>query len=235
VNATHVEDRIAASARYEIKMTCEEMYLPEVRSWVQLHPERFRTAYPSRQVNNIYLDTFEMDHLDIHLSGVSDREKLRFRWYGGDDTAVQGILELKGKTASLSWKKQCPIACTFDLTTLSWIDWMAQVRAHADPEASIWLLYVERPTLLNRYRREYYVTFDGQIRLTVDYAMRVYDQRTTWAPNLELDTPIERLVVLEVKSSPAFSSRLSDIFTAFPLRVARNSKYVTGMQSLLWP
>jgi hypothetical protein len=230
-----IDEQIAASARYELKMTCDEVYLPEVRSWVRLHPDGFITAYPPRQVNNIYLDTFAADHLNDHLAGVSDRQKLRFRWYGTRVRGIQGILELKGKTGSYSWKKQSPVSCTFDLTGTSWTDWMGTLRRHAGREALFWLLSIERPTLLNRYWREYYMTFDGQVRLTVDYGMRVYDQMTYLRPNLELDAPIEPRVVLELKSDPARAGRLSDILRSFPLRTERNSKYVTGMQSLLLP
>lgn len=230
-----MDEQIAASARYELKMTCDEMYLPEIRSWVRLHPDGFVEAYPLRQVNNIYLDTFAADHLNDHLMGVSERQKLRFRWYGTQDSDIQGALELKGKTGLYSWKKQSPVSCTFDLTRTSWTDWMGTLRRHADREAASWLLLIERPTLLNRYLREYYTTFDGQVRLTVDYQMRVYDQMTHQTPNLELDLSIEPRVVLEFKSDPALSRRLSDILLWFPLRTERNSKYVTGMQSLLLP
>lgn len=225
----------AASARYEIKMTCDEMYLPEVRSWVRLHPESFVEAYPPRQVNNIYLDTFALDHLTDHVEGSSSRHKLRFRWYGDRDMGIQGALELKGRSGSLSWKRQCPIPCTFDLTQTSWNDWVDEIRTHADPNAGPWLSSIGRPTLLNRYMREYYTTFDSQIRLTVDYQMRVYDQTLYSKPNLDLYVPIPSLIILEVKSSPSHLGRLSDLFTGLPLRVERNSKYVTGMQSLLAP
>jgi hypothetical protein len=234
VNTSPVADPAAASARYEIKMTCDEVYLPEVRSWVRLHPDGYVETYPPRQVNNIYMDTFGADYLADHLSGVGDRQKLRFRWYGRQDTQVQGILELKGKSGHLGWKRQCPIPRTFDLTRISWHDWMGQLRAVVDREPAFGLLDIERPTLLNRYVREYYVTFDGRIRLTVDHELRVYDQTAYPTPNLTLDIPIERHVILEVKSDPAHLRRLSDTLTSFPLRVERNSKYVTGMQSLLY-
>lgn len=230
-----MDEQIAASARYEIKMTCDETYLPEVRSWLRLHPEGFVEAYPPRQINNIYLDTFATDYLVDHLAGVGDRQKLRFRWYGDQDSDVRGTLELKGRSGSLSWKKQCPIPRTFDLGHTSWKDWIQEIRIHTDQQAIPWLVYIERPTLLNRYVREYYTTFDGQIRLTVDHQMRVYDQTAYLKPNLDLCIPIEQRTILEVKSSSSHLRRLSDLFTALPLRVERNSKYVTGMQSLLVP
>jgi hypothetical protein len=227
-----MENRTRSPARYEIKMVCQETYLPEIQSWIRLHPHCFVQAYPPRQVNNVYLDTFAVDDLNDHLSGVGERQKLRFRWYGHQDTEIQGILERKCKSGSLSWKEQCPIPRAFDLSQTTWTDWMAQVRASSDREARLWLSRSDRPTLLNRYWREYYVTFDGRIRLTVDSGMRVYDQTTHRRPNLDLYTPVEEEVVLELKCDPSCYRTLSDILRSLPLRVGRNSKYVTGMESL---
>jgi hypothetical protein len=216
-------------------MVCRETYLPEIESWVRLHPHAFVQAYPPRQVNNVYLDTFAADHLNAHLSGVNERQKLRFRWYGRQDKGIQGALELKCKSGSLSWKEQCPVPCTFDLTQITWPAWMAQMRDSVDREALLWLSRSERPTMLNRYQRRYYVTFDGQIRLTVDSGLRVYDQTTYQRPNLDLYTPIEWGAILELKSDPDHYRTLSDILRSLPLQVGRNSKYVMGMESLGWP
>jgi hypothetical protein len=228
-----VDDPIVTPARYEVKMTCDEAYLPEVRTWVRLHPERFVEAYAPRQVNNVYLDTPAADYLDAHLCGVMDRQKLRYRWYGRQDDVVQGALEIKSKSGSLSWKRQYPIPRTFDLTRVSWRDWMEQVRACVDGEMAYRLSPLLRPSLLNRYWREYYVTFDGQLRLTLDYQLQVYDQRMHRVPNLQLSCDVERCVVVEVKAPPTCGRRLSDLFSHFRLQVGRNSKYVTGMESVL--
>ena len=92
-----------ASARYEIKLACAPDSLDGVRAWVQGHPALFVETYPPRQVNNIYLDTFAADDLNTHLSGIGRRQKLRFRWYGEDDTAVRGSLELKCRSGHLGW------------------------------------------------------------------------------------------------------------------------------------
>ena len=63
--------------RYEIKMTCDEVFLGEVRAWVNLHPEVFLEAYPPRRVNSLYFDTLERDCLNDNLIGASDRAKNR--------------------------------------------------------------------------------------------------------------------------------------------------------------
>jgi hypothetical protein len=69
------------STRYEVKMACDQVYLPDVRAWVQLHPAAFIEAYPLRQVNSLYFDTLDGDCLNANLIGISERRKLRLRWY----------------------------------------------------------------------------------------------------------------------------------------------------------
>jgi len=214
-------------------MTCPETYLPEVRSWIRVQSDPFAETYPSRQINNIYLDSQAAGSFEDHLSGVSSRQKLRFRWYGKDPTAVQGSLELKCKIGRLGWKRRYPIHQPFDLTRISWHDWLEQLRAEANNKITVWLSTTARPTLVNHYVREYLATLDGQIRLTIDYQMRAYDQLLYTVPNLDFSLSIEPRVVIELKSDPTHLRRLSDILTQFPLRAARNSKYLTGLERAL--
>jgi hypothetical protein len=217
------------SMRYEYKITCDELYLPEVRSWVRVHPAAFVEAYPPRQVNSLYFDTPEANCLHDNLMGLSERRKLRFRWYGNDFTAVRGILELKCKANQLGWKRYCPIPITFDLTAISWIGLIQQMRRHAEGVLALWLSSADQPVLLTSFVREYHESIDHQIRVTVDYTQTVYEQITYSAPNLTVKTPRREQVVIEVKSDSGLPHRVSEVVSSFPLRIGRNSKYVNGV------
>jgi hypothetical protein len=217
--------------RYEVKMTCDEIYLPEVRSWVQLHPAGFVKVYPPRQVNNVYLDTTELDCLNDHLDGVFERSKLRFRWYGRDPSSARGILELKHKSSLVGWKEYNPIPVSFDLTTICWHDWMQQLRAYAEGNVAVYLASRERPALLNSYVREYYESGDRQVRVTVDYEQAIYEQLGYLSPNLGFRMSVDSYVVIEVKSEVRFSRRVSDVLASFPLQTEPNSKYVRGVMA----
>ena len=215
--------------RYEYKITCDELYLPEARSWVRLHPAAFVEAYPPRQVNSLYFDTPEADCLHDNLIGAGERRKLRFRWYGPDFSAARGGLELKCKTNQLGWKRNCPIPITFDLRAISWADLIQQMRQHAEGIVALWLSSADQPVLLTSFVREYYESIDRQIRVTVDYSQVVYEQITYPAPNLAVKTPFKKQVVIEVKSDSRLALRVSEVASSFPLRVVRNSKYVNGV------
>jgi len=214
-------------------MTGDEVYLGEIRAWVNLHPEAFLVAYPPRRVNSLYFDTLECDCLNDNLIGASDRAKLRFRWYGEDVTAVQGTLELKCKANQLGWKEHRPIPVTFDLTSVSWNGLMQRLREYADGPFALWLSGVDQPTLINSYMREYYESIDRQVRVTVDYDLVAYEQVMYTAPNLVVKAPIPKPVVVEVKSDEKLHRRVSNVLSSFPLQVGRNSKYVNGVMDSL--
>jgi len=219
--------------RYEIKMTFGEVYLPEVRAALWLHPAGFVEAYPPRQVNNIYLDSATLNCLEAHIDGAVERDKLRYRWYGPDDTAVRGMLELKHKAGQLGWKEYGLVAATFDLTVITWREWVDRIRTHAQGAAAHWLSWYDRPTLLNSYRREYYESADGEVRVTLDYEQHVYEQVMHPVPNLAIEAPVANQAVLEVKAPSTLHKRVSDVLSSLPLQVERNSKYVSGMLDAL--
>jgi hypothetical protein len=215
--------------RYEIKMTCDEIYLPDVRAWIDLHPETFIEAYPPRRVNSIYFDTHETECLLDNLIGTGERQKLRFRWYGDDCSSVRGTLELKCKSNQLGWKEHCPLPITFDLTSISWDAFVRQVKEQVSGLFAVQLSQLDQPTLVCTYMRAYYESIDHQIRVTADHNVTAYEQITSLKPNLKIKAPIPPHVIVEVKAAPALHRRISDVLSSFPIQVGRNSKYVNGI------
>jgi hypothetical protein len=69
----HAPDR----ERYEVKMIIEDIHHPVVQSWVRTHTAGFLESYPPRRVNNVYLDTFDMDNYMDNLSAsrIAERQE----------------------------------------------------------------------------------------------------------------------------------------------------------------
>lgn len=216
--------------RYELKIICGAESLAQARNWIQLHPEGFQTAYPSRIVNNIYLDAIDLGLLNANLSGLSNKQKLRIRWYGQDPD--EPVLELKYKQNWLGGKRRVSLPLSLDLTQ-SWPQILADVTANVPISWQHLLERTNRPMLLNRYRREYYATFDGALRITLDYAQEVYDQSFSLRPNLHHRLRVEELVVIELKGDSSQSERLEQACAQFPIRLSRNSKYAESLRSAL--
>jgi len=224
-----------AGLRYELKLVCEPHRLAQARSWIRLHPAGFVVAYPPRRVNNLYLDTLHLSSLNDNLEGVSARQKLRLRWYGDEMREIQPYLELKQKRNLLGRKERFLLPCNLDLT-LPWREILEVMREEtrflslrSQQNLVSMLQTINQPTLLNRYQREYYVTVDGAIRITLDFAQAAYDQRLSPRPNLHARLPIADTVVIEVKTGQEHAERLEEVVAQFPMRRSRNSKYVGGL------
>ena len=218
--------------RYEFKIPCAASLLPQIEAWVWLHPAHWRVAYPPRQVNSLYFDSFDLQSLNANLSGVGRREKLRLRWYGSDLRCVAGAqLELKCRRGTTGWKEITPFAGTLDLARGSWSALLATLRDGVDMRARQWLALYTQPVLINVYERAYYETPDGLLRLTLDTQLRAYDQRFAALPNLcqpGLSTG-EMVVELKAPVDDAAMQRVSDLLTTFPARAERFSKYLQGL------
>jgi len=224
-------DAFTSPTRYEVKMTCNEVYLPDVRAWLRLHREGFSQSYPPRRVNNLYFDTQEFDCLYDNLNGTGRRAKLRLRWYG-ESLQVHGILELKGKIAQQGWKLvSAPVS--LDLTAGAWTELLPQLRAQTEGRFDVWLGALVRPVLINHYWREYYESGDHEVRVTVDRDQATYDQLCYPHPNVSAPSQDKHEIVVEVKADGRLSRRISDLLSTFPLRTGRNSKFVTGVLEAL--
>ena len=221
-----------SSGRYEIKLQFDGLCLHNVRQWIRLHSLAFVPAYPSRQVNNIYFDTSGLDSLNDHLSGVGDRRKLRFRWYGENIDCAHGQLEIKQKTNRIGWKYTRPIPTTLDLANLNWAQIHEILQQHTE-DIFYEMISVSRPVIINSYQRDYYVASDGQTRLTLDYTIGAYNQQLTQAPNIKFRVPLLNLMILEIKTETQHDVDLPSLIAEFPLRTEKHSKYVTGMSAML--
>ena len=86
--------------------------------------------------------------------------------------------------------------------------------------------------LINRYRREYFVSPDGKVRVTLDARQAVYDQRPRPRPNLSRRANLPDTLVLEIKFGRSDRKLGSNMMRGIPIRVSRNSKYVIGVRAI---
>jgi len=214
-----------ASQRHEIKMVFENTSRFEVETWIRLHSRAFVTAFPNRRVNNLYFDTGSFDSYNDHISGAHERRKLRFRWYGNDLQRGLGQIEIKHKTDMVGWKDTCPIPSPIELDRFSWSEIRETMCQHTRGAFSE-LIATSQPMLINSYERQYYITADGMIRLTLDYDIRGYDQTLSINPNFIFPLPARDLVIIEFKAPPSQIKDLANVMAEFPLPVEAFSKYV---------
>ena len=219
--------------RYEIKAPLSGLQLLRLHAWIIAHPRAFRRAYPPRWINNIYFDTWEFDSLNDHLEGIDVHQKLRLRWYGPSLREFhRAYLELKHRNNRLGIKQVQELNHTLKLERTSWVEIMQYLRSSAN-DFFLPLLISVRPVLISRFYREYYVTADGETRLTLDYELKSFDQRYSNSPNFRFCVPLLDEVIVELKSSVESSTALATLMADFPFRFDKYSKYVASMQSML--
>lgn len=207
----------------------------QVEAMLMRHPALFYEPYPPRFVNNIYLDTIEFTNYGDNLAGAADRTKIRLRWYHDLFRHVDdGMLEFKIKQGVVGWKEQYafpPFTFKAGFVGRDFIEWVATSSLPSEVKLRLML---QRPSLVNRYRRTYFATRDGRFRVTVDTDLEYY--KINRLSNRFLVRQEEKdTLILELKYDQANSRGAARISSRFPLRLSRSSKYAHGVEAFyLW-
>jgi len=224
--------QVPQRARHEVKFVALPMRYRDIAQWVRVHPEGFYSPYPPRRVNNVYFDDYRLVAYHENLVGDSVRSKVRVRWSGETFHPESGVLEVKRKRNLMGWKLSYPTGA-LDFEADSWRSLRRKLRESLCGEARLWLDANPQAVLINRYEREYFVSRDDKVRVTLDAHQRVFDQRFGGRPNLARPANLPATVVVEFKFARGDFWLGSRAIQGLPVRASRNSKYVIGVQSLL--
>jgi hypothetical protein len=224
----------ATGFRYERKFLVDELDDHQVRAIVRLHPSMFIQAYPPRFVNNIYLDSQDMENYVDNVSGVGDRRKVRIRWYGELFGRIdRPILEFKIKRGLVGTKEQHflgPLTLQSGFSS----DTLERLLASDElPELVRARLTDLNGVLVNRYYRWYFATLDGRYRVTVDTDLsyhRVGNLRSSFA-----HSQVDHVsIIVELKYQAQDEGSANRVSSHFPFRVTRNSKYIQGIERVFF-
>ena len=208
--------------RIEIKEVFRPSDLLKLRKAIFLSRFSFRTPYPKRKINSIYFDTHDYRSLEDSIEGGSCRTKYRIRWYGNKQSISNATLEIKKKEGHLSWKilkkdsfRICPNART----------WETFLTHNLSSNCSNWYLLNQQPKSIITYDREYYVSFDGKVRVTIDQNLKSFSQGNSNIPNLNYCRPHIAFAIFEIKISQENESLVKDVLRELPFSAKRFSKY----------
>jgi SPX domain protein involved in polyphosphate accumulation len=192
----------------------------------------FRTAYPSRIVNNIYFDNVDLSSYQENLSGKSSRTKVRLRWYGDTFDPTEAFLELKIKRNKLGWKIHNKVLFKKKLSQMSWNEIRENIKSQIDNNFQLYFVMTDFPVIINCYERDYFASLDGKIRITLDRNIKFYDQRMTHKINNQFSTNSPNITILEIKSSTEDLDLCSRAMASIEIPQSKSSKYVIGVQSV---
>lgn len=219
--------------RYERKFTVPDNFkLATVEQQVKHNSFLFREIFYERQVNNIYFDTLGYNDYFDNVLGVSDRKKIRIRWYGDiHGEIVKPVLEIKIKKGLVGDKwsyKLSPFVLDNQFTS----DTIQKVFRNSNLPAPI-LESVKGvyPTLLNSYSRRYYLSANSKFRITLDFDLLYYkiDKRFN---NFSLAPAKDPNKIVELKYGLEGDREATEVSTQFPFRLNKNSKYVNGVNTI---
>ena len=183
----------------------------------------FKTHYPKRRVNSIYFDTLDYASIRQNLDGVSNKKKIRIRWYGEKNKLVKPVLEIKSKKGSETKKESLKI---YELNDLKFPDSKNLeiikdiVNLKINSKKNI------HPILTTHYDREYFVSNNEKIRATIDYNLKsVYLNNLT---QLDIIKNFSLVCILEFKYSNKLDRYVRKSLQNITLRLSKNSKFVNS-------
>ena len=225
-----IVDREAPSGDYRFErkfrttLACRE----ELVDRILTHPGLYKEHHPDRQINSIYFDTTDLQFMSDNLAGISRRKKPRIRWYGRDIFRVENpYLELKIKHNMLGRKDRFEVG-GFSIRAQSFYSELTSslnALILSNPELNF--MRSLEPTLFVTYSRSYYLSANGEYRITVDSELN-YARVTRLGPIGIMNRQPTNDVVVEVKYGVNASDQEA-MLNSLGLRFARCSKYVIGM------
>jgi hypothetical protein len=214
--------------RYEIKFVLNELEFIEVKYFLK-YINSFK-SYPQRNVSSLYYETYDYSTVKDNISGVSNRKKLRLRWY---DDNTRPKVEIKNKFSRVGNKKTFLIDLldkeainTLSVRGLNQIIFNHLKKNHNET----FLLNQFVPVLKVFYEREYYETNRG-LRITIDkninFSQVSPNQNIHFHKNIKFNKR-----VMELKFPVDLKSHVNDLIRNLNVTPKRNSKFLLGMSKL---
>jgi SPX domain protein involved in polyphosphate accumulation len=216
--------------RFEKKFIIPERLTPSIEEVVKSNSALMRKIFCPRFINNIYFDNSRFKFFFENIDGVSERMKTRIRWYGNLKGRIKKpVLEFKQKHG-LTGSKTSIALPSFDLKDIYHPGFLRSLfkNSNLDMRKKELMLSLT-PSLINRYQRKYFLSFDQKFRVTLDNHLKYYpvsspEQLSSCGLKDSLS------MIMELKYSPIYQLESNNITQEFPFRVIKNSKYVRGIQ-----
>ena len=178
----------------------------------------FKRLYPSRKINSIYIDTLDYNFIKDNIDGISDRKKIRFRWYNDDTKNI--FFEIKNKKNFVVLKTIQKIENTREK------NFTDELRHHLTLNNINNHNY--KFVLEVSYDRSYWISPDKKFRATIDTKINAKtikdDKKTISLPD----------TILEFKFIPDYEQSFRNFINSKSnfLRAQKYSKYVRSFIAL---
>ena len=182
----------------------------------------FTKQYPDRKISSIYLDTSNYDFARDNINGVSERKKIRFRWYNNDTKKI--FFEEKNKKNFLVWKnvKEIKLLNGEKKLIKELKEFFFSIKFKNNHNFNFKFI------LKTDYHRTYWISDDKKFRATIDTEINASSLENFFKPIYLPDT------VLEFKFSPKYEPEFRYFFNSrsCQLRSQKYSKYIRSFLTL---
>ena len=220
------KDYLITDRRIELKDVFTTDDLPSIEKSIKLSRFAFYKPYPNRKVNSLYFDDLRYSALEESIEGNSLRTKKRLRWYGDSKNKNNAVLEFKKKLGTYSWKELYRNYYCINPIAQKWSDFIQPLIN----DATLPLKKIsDTPASIVTYDREYYSSFDNNIRVTLDRNIKTYQQTNLLRPNFSFHRKHSSKIILEIKVSVENSGLIREVFRDIPFNPQRFSKYCESL------
>ncbi len=220
------------SHRFERKFIIPGNLVYSIEQIIKASSAMFSEVFYPRFVNNIYFDSVSFQFFHDNINGVSERTKARIRWYGDLERDIKKpVLEFKQKFGLTGIKTAFPLE-PFSLRDIGVPNFRSSLFQKSALDFHRKELMISlKPTLINRYRRKYFLSADRKFRITLDHCLEYFPA------NLFENISIRRFndsisMIMELKYDKEHQPESSELTQEFLFRLVKNSKYVRGIQIL---
>ncbi len=219
--------------RYELKYVLNEYHYTSSMLW--LNEIAIRRTYPDRYVNSLYFDDVSYQSVRDNLAGISERRKMRLRWYSNEDQIItdEPNLELKYRNGRLGNKVNYKLSGFKDeLLDMEFKDVMPKIKINLQDAYTTTVILDDHytPTLYVSYRRKYLEDYHG-LRITIDKDINFYH------PHPCLKMSQAKLMryphyIMELKFPIELKNTVAEMIRKLHLTPKRHSKYLVGLAML---
>ena len=179
-------------------------------------------------IRSLYFDNYSDKAVIEKLSGLSRREKFRFRYYNGNASFIR--LERKSKANRLAFKESAEVTEDQCVSILA-----GNYDCLKLPDAPLLMeLYTKihyqnlRPRSVVEYHREAYVYRAGNVRVTFDSNIRTSNNVMGFLDGALTMIPATGAIIMEVKYTGFLPDVIRDIVRIGYRNQAEFSKYVVA-------
>ncbi len=166
--------------RYEKKFTFSNIFLDEIREYIYQSSYVFSETFPIRRINTLYFDNVHFEDYRANLTGLSNRSKIRLRWYtekgqSNCDENTDFSLEVKLRKNFLGEKITHKIRLSRDVLYGPVIELINHLIQNVPDHFKPFLTPCSEVALGVSYDREYYESTYIKLRCTLDSNLIFWD------------------------------------------------------------